>query len=624
MCGIGGQLLHLEETPDVMMLRDMAHSMRNRGPDDEGYFISNHIGMVHRRLSIRDLSSLGHCPMGSVDGVVQVVFNGEIYNWRELRRELESKGYLFVSESDTEVLVHGYAAWGEKVVERLIGMFALAIWDGNSKSLLIARDRIGEKPLFYFATQGGLVFASSLESLRIALKRIQINPVALACYFSHSFIPSSHTVWEGVKVLPPAHMLNIAAGQAPVVQRYWDLPRVSPSRNYSFASVEALLDDSVARCLDADVPPGVFLSGGVDSSLVAALAQRHKPDIEAFSLGFSEAEYSELQYARRVSKHLGLAHHAIEIGVDDVLECLPHLVVEYAQPFGDASSVPSYLVARFARKRVKVCLSGDGGDEIFGGYWRVQSGVYAARYGAVVPRAVRENMVPGIAGMLGAIGRRWEAMNNLSLSPPGVAYTNSESWYTKLSELAGPRMFTALQEDLAALRVGTAAMRREASTLQKLLYDDLQVQLPDAYLTKVDVASMAASLEVRAPFLDPRVVELAWGLPDRTKLNWGRRKWLLKCIAARYVPDDIVYRQKMGFTMPLPAWFRGKLGMVLEELMEKSVAVEDGWIRIDAVQHYLRAHREGANHATRLWLILWLELWFRLIVHGEKIETLEI
>ena len=624
MCGIAGMLLHRDEVPSLEHLRSMGQAMRYRGPDDEGFFIAPHIGLVHRRLSIRDLSPAGHCPMASGDGRVQVIFNGEIYNWRELRRELEAEGCSFASQSDTEVIVHGYQAWGEGMIPRLRGMFAIAVWDAEARTLLLARDRAGEKPLFYQVKQDGLGFSSTLEALKPLQQGRKIDPIASACHLVHSFIPSSHAVWQGVKVLPPAHLLSIRPGEEPMLSRYWDLPRVGPSfkpPRQCEAVVEAALEDSVARCLDADVPVGVFLSGGVDSSLIAALAVRHRPSIEAFSLGFAEADYSELPYARRVAEHLRLPHHTVEIGVDDVLACLPHLVVQYGQPFGDAAAVPSYLLACLARGHVKVCLSGDGGDEAFGGYWRMQVGVYAARYAGISPRSIRERCVPKFAGRLGGLGKRWMALNHLSLAPAGGGYTNAQSWLKHLKELAGPRLLPALQADLAGLRVGHGLKRPEASVVQTLLYDDFLVQLPDAYLTKVDVASMAASLEVRAPFLDQAVIELAWSLPDSMKLNWGRRKWLLKRLTARLIPSEVVYRPKMGFGMPLPNWFRGKLGEVLEQMLERSAAAEEGWILLDPVRQCLQAHRNGEDHATRLWLVLWLEFWFRLVAITQKSVT---
>ena len=624
MCGIGGQFLHDNEVPRLEVVKAMAMAMRYRGPDDEGIYRAGHIGLAHRRLSIRDLSAAGHCPMGSEDGQVQVVFNGEIYNWRELRQELEAQGVGFTSQSDTEVVLHGYRIWGHDLLPRLRGMFSFAIWDGKLSRLLLVRDRAGEKPLFYQRSPEGLAFASTTEALKPAQTRRTIDPIAIACHLAHSFIPASHTVREEIKVLPPAHFLVIEPHKPPELNRYWDFPRVGPSKRplpECERVVEAALEDSVSRCLDADVPVGIFLSGGVDSSLVAALAARQRSGIPVFSLGFAEVSHSELHYARQVAEHLGLAHHTVEITVDDVIESLPHLVQQYGQPFGDSSAVPSYCLARLAREHVKVCLSGDGADESFGGYWRMQSGVYAARYGACVPSVVRRRVVPVLAGRLGTIGQRWSAMNSLSLRVPGVGYSNAQSWFNRLGEIAGPCLRPALSADLAALRVGQAVDRPEASVAQRLLYDDFQVQLPDAYLTKVDVASMAASLEVRAPFLDQSVLELAWSLPDAAKLTWGRRKWLLKRIAARHVPPDVIYRPKMGFAMPLPVWFRGELGELLEEMLSESIAASEGWIQLDPVRKCLQAHRQGQDHATRLWLILWLEFWFRLVA-GKKQSAL--
>ncbi len=603
----------------------MGRAMAYRGPDDEGIFRAPHIGLVHRRLSIRDLSPAGHCPMSDAGGLVQVIFNGEIYNWRELRTELATLGHPFGSESDTEVIVQGYLAWGEEVIARLRGMFAIAVWDTQRQRLLLARDRIGEKPLFYRETEAGLDFASSTTALTALPGTEEINPDAMACYLAHTFVPATHTIWTGVRVLPPAHVLTVAPNQASVMHRYWSLPRGAPvARRWQdcLASTETVIADSVERCLDADVPVGVFLSGGVDSSVIAALAARYRAGLNAFSLGFSEQEFSEIAFARKVADHVGLRLHVVEIGAKDVIDCLPHLVAQYGQPFGDASAVPSFLLARFAREEVKVCLSGDGGDESFGGYWRMQAGVYAARYGRLVPEGMRRHVVPRIAANLGGVGRRWDAMNQLSLATPGAGYTNSESWHDCLRDLAGPRLLAGLSHDRDACRNGEPQSGTEWSVLQRILGADLQVQMPDAYLTKVDVASMAASLEVRAPFLDRDVIEHAWLLPDRMKLNCGRRKWLLKHLAARLVPPEVVYRRKMGFGMPLVHWWRGRLGDWLEAMLADSVAEAEDWIRSEPVRRMLLEHREGANHHTRLWLVLWLELWFRLVVHRASPETL--
>lgn len=622
MCGIGGQFLHSDQLPQLERLNAMASAMRYRGPDDEGIYRAKHIGLVQRRLSIRDLSEAGHCPMGSTDSRFFVVFNGEIYNWRELRQELEARGVEFNSQTDTEVILQGYRAWGRELLSRLRGMFAFAIWDGETHRLLLSRDRAGEKPLFYQESPNGLIFASTTEALKAVQGQRFIDPIAIASYLSHSFIPASHTVWQKLKVLPPAHVLTIESGKAPELERYWDFPQIGPINqplSICEGAVESVLDDSVVRCMDADVPVGIFLSGGVDSSLVAALAARHRARIPAFSLGFAEIANNELPYACQVAEHLGLEHYSVEISVDDVIETLPHLVRQYGQPFGDSSSIPSFCVARLAREHVKVCLSGDGGDESFGGYWRMQSGVYSARYAACLPNFVRKHVIPVIGSPLGSFGRRLLAMNNLSLQPAGAGYNNAQSWFGQLIEIAGPALRPALSVDLASLRVGQVIDRPEASVMQRLIYDDFQVQLPDAYLTKVDVASMAASLEVRAPFLDQKVLELAWSLPNAAKLNWGRRKWLLKRIAACQVPPEVIYRPKRGFTMPLVHWFRGRLGKLVEDLLADSIAVTEGWIQVGPVRKCLREHQKGHDHTTRLWLVLWLELWFRLVVRNEQL-----
>ncbi len=600
----------------------MGHCMAARGPDAEGLFIGTRVGLVHRRLSILDLSEFGNCPMPNEDGSIQALLNGEIYNWRELRTELLALGHRFRSMSDSEVLSHGYEEWGEGLLARLRGMFALAIWDQMRARMLLGRDRLGEKPLFLRHGGGQTLFASSIAALLAYDEKPRpVNPDAIVCCLSHSFIPATHTVWNGIEVFPPAHYAMIDGDGALSLRRYWSFPDKRPRAvtvSVAEREVERVLDDSVRRCLDADVPVGMFLSGGVDSSLIAALAVRHHPDLHSFSVGFQESAWSELEYAHKVARHLGLEHHETVVRPRDVLKILPRLVWHYGQPFGDASAVPTYMVSTLARQHVKVCLSGDGGDESFAGYWRVQSGVYSARYGAVVPKLVRQHVVPAIANWLGTLGRRLAAMNALSLATPGAGYTNSQSWHESLGEVAGPALRAGLDHDRVACRVGGALEREGATVVQRLLFDDFQVQLPDDYLTKVDVASMAASLEVRAPLLDVAVLEAAWRLPDRMKLHWGQRKWILKRIAARLVPADVIYRPKMGFAMPLPQWFRLELGRVLEWLMIDSVAEREGWIDGDRVLRELRDHRNGArdNH-TRLWLILWLELWFRVVVCGE-------
>jgi asparagine synthase (glutamine-hydrolysing) len=615
MCGIAGIFLHRAAVPDLQILEKMAATMEYRGPDDLGFHLAESIGLVHRRLAIRDLSQAGHCPMASSDRRLHLVFNGEIYNWRELRQELESAGHVFTSQSDTEVVLVAYSVWGTDVVNRLEGMFAIAIWDEQTRSLFFARDRMGEKPLYYVRTDQGLCFSSSPSAVLHASAPLPIDPMGIACHLAHTFIPSSHTAWRRMRVLPPASWILAHADGRFEERRYWDFPRTAPrpiAWRDAVTEVEAILDDSVRRTLDADVDVGVFLSGGVDSSLIAALAARHNQRVKAFSIGFEEVQYNELPYSEAVARHLGIEQHVHIVTCDDIIESLPHLVRQYGQPFGDASALPTYLVSRLARQHAKVCLSGDGGDELFGGYWRLQAGVYAARYGSLVPEWLRQNVVPAVASRLGRIGQRLGAMNTLSLAESGSGYTNSESWFNHLDQVAGPRLRPSIdKQQLVAARVGKATDRAEASVVQRLLYDDIQIQFPDALLAKVDVASMAASLEVREPFLTPRLLEFAWSLPDRTKLKWGSRKALLKEIAARHVPREVIYRPKMGFASPLDKWFSGKLGEYGASLFEQSQAVSSGYVAAGAFEAALYRHRSSGKEATRLWLLLWLELWFR-------------
>lgn len=629
MCGVGGVFSFGGGPIDATGLRRMGQAMAARGPDAEGIYIDDSVGLIHRRLSILDLSELGNCPLPNEDGSIQVLLNGEIYNWRELRTELVSYGHLFRSMTDSEVLVHGYEQWGTDFFRRLRGMFALAIWDQPQSRLLLARDRLGEKPLFLLRDGGRALFGSSINAL-IAYdeKPRPINPDAVVCCMSHSFVPATHTAWKGIEVFPPAHYGVIESDGSLSFQCYWSFPD-EPPKAISVAAaeqeVERVIGESVRRCLDADVPVGVFLSGGVDSSLIAALAVRHRPCLHSFSAGFEESAWNELEYARLVADHLDLVHHEIVIRPDDVLKILPKLVWHYGQPFGDASAVPTYLVSRLARQYVKVCLSGDGGDETFAGYWRVKAGVYAVRYGTLVPKAIRSSLIPTVSAFLGPMGKRLASMNTLSLSNPGAGYTNSQTWHEMIYELAGPRMRPGLAHDRVSCRVGSAIDRKRATVVQRLLLDDYQVQLPDDYLTKVDVSSMAASLEVRAPFLDVAVLETAWQLPDRMKLHWSESKWLLKRIAARLVPTGTIYRPKTGFAMPLPRWFQGELGYALENLMNDSVAAREGWINRKRVLRELQDHRSGKcdNH-TRLWLILWLECWFRVRVTGEMDQEADL
>jgi len=627
MCGIGGVLRADGQRPDEAALSRMSLAMASRGPDDHGMLIDEGLGLVHRRLSILDLSDAGRCPIANEDGTIHAVHNGEIYNFAELRSELIEAGHRFRSNCDSEVVVHGYEEWSSGLFSRLEGMFALAVWDAPRRRLLLGRDRIGEKPLYLLRRSGLVAFASSLNALReIVDGDLEVEMSAIECFLSHSFIPHPHTVWKDVESLPPAHFAVIEGDSQTRIERYWNFPSGLPERmrlGEAEEAIEESLERSVRARLLADVPVGGFLSGGVDSSLIMAIAARHKSSIDTFSVGFEEEEFSELPYARKVAEHIGSNHHELVFQADSILEVLPELVWQYGQPFGDSSSIPTHLVSRLARKNVKVCLSGDGGDESFAGYWRPASLAYAALFGRVVPEALRRSAIPGIANLMNSLGgrglsSRLTAMNRLSLAAPGAGYTNSESWFDHREALLGSAFQdTGSGHDVIACRAGRPLSGERATVLQQALYDDFQVQLADDYLVKVDVASMAASLEVRPPMLDHTFVESAWRLPDNFKLHRGDRKWILKRVAARHVPSDVIYRPKQGFAMPMKVWWRGQLAHLLRELMRDSRCVELGWLRAASVERCIAEHLSGSGqHGTRLWLILWLELWVRIVLEG--------
>jgi asparagine synthase (glutamine-hydrolysing) len=627
MCGIGGAWVRASGSVDPSALDRMSAAMRERGPDDQGEYLAPGIGLVHRRLSILDLSPAGRCPISNDDGSIQVVHNGEIYNFAELRRELEGLGHRFRSSGDSEVVVRAYEQWGTEVAKRMLGMFAIAIWDAKRRRLVLMRDRLGQKPLYLLTRSDRVTFASTLNAIRAHENgRLEVDPRAVECFLSHGFIPHPHTVWGGVESLPPGHIAVVEGDSALRIEPYWQLPD-APARRIGVEAatdaVEEALERSVRRRLIADVPVGGFLSGGVDSSLVMALAAKHSPRIDTFSIGFEDDPSSELPHAKRVAEHIGSTHHELVLDVDVIDDLLPELVWQYGQPFGDVSAVPTFLVSRLARESVTVALSGDGGDESFAGYWRAEAGRYAAWFGRALPRPIRRDLVPLVVAALSRVGGgglsgRLAAMNTLSLARPGAGYTNSESWLDHRGDLLGDRFATRDASHIAeACRTGRPCPVRSASVLQQILFDDFQVLLPDAYLVKVDVASMAASLEVRSPFLDHELVELAWTLPDSLKLRGSSRKWLLKRLAARHVPREVVYRPKQGFAPPMQAWWGRGLTSVLDRLMGESRSVALGWIRAEPVMRALREHASGArDHSTRLWLILWLELWVRIVLEG--------
>lgn len=585
MCGICG-VLKFDGRPDPATVARMTARLRHRGPDDEGAFADGDVALGHRRLSIIDVSAAGRQPLFNEDRTIAAIVNGEFYNHGELRDELEAKGHRFSSKTDSEVLVHLYEEEGVECVSRLWGMFALAVWDARNRRLLLARDRIGKKPLVYARVDGGLAFASELEALleHPGIVR-EVDRTALHHYLTYQYVPSPWTMISGVHKLPPAHRL-VCDRDGTRVEAYW---RPDFSRKPSDpAAFDDLFRDAVKRRLMSDVPLGAFLSGGVDSSAVVATMSEFGP-VKTYSIGFEEATHNELPFARLVAKRFGTDHHE-EIVRPDAVEILPDLVRRYGEPFADPSAVPTYYVCRMARRHVTVVLNGDGGDETFGGYTRYASLRKRARIRWLArllrrPRLSRDPRLQyvEIIGYFDNPGKREiysDAMRSIA--------ADSERLLVSRFEEAGT-------DDLV-----DAAM-----------YADTMTYLPDDLMVKVDIASMAHGLEARSPFLDHRVVEFAAGLP----IEWKTSKRLLKERFAGRLPPEVLSRPKMGFGVPLADWFRGPL----RELARDHLSRDRGYFRLEAVRGLLDDHVAGrADHGYRLWALVVLEAWHRSFIDASR------
>lgn len=642
MCGIAG-LLGPPAGPAADLearARAMVERLRHRGPDDEGAWVDPDAGvaLAMRRLAIVDLSPTGHQPMASASGRYVLVFNGEVYDHRALRSRLEAEGARFRGRSDTEVLLAGVDAWGLRtVLERANAMFGLALWDRAERRLTLARDRLGEKPLYYGWAGEDLVFGSELKALRAhPAFRPEIDRDSLAAYLRYSFVPHPRTIYRGVATLPPGSLVTFAAGgraaAMPAPQRWWSLGAAvgagAASRSGEVPGdavdrLDELLGDAVALRLQADVPVGAFLSGGVDSSAVAALAQaRGNGPVRTFTVAMPDAGFDEAPEARAVADHLGTDHTEVRLSVDDALAVIPRLGTVYDEPFGDPSAVPTVLVSEVARRFVTVCLSGDGGDEVFAGYNRHVLGPRLWRRLGPLPAPVRR----AAAGALLAPPRAvWDRA--AGMLPARVRVRNPADKVEKLSRLLASAGTAGLYKSLAGQWDDPASVALGSTEpptvvddqggwppldgpLEEFLWLDTAMVLPDDMLTKVDRASMSTSLELRVPLLDHRIVEWAWQLPAAAKLRDGRGKWLLRRVLDRYVPASLVDRPKMGFDPPLGAWLRGPLRPWAEDLLSPSRLAADGWFDPAAVRAQWDDHLAGRrNNDYRLWSVLMFQSW---------------
>ena len=622
MCGIAGLIsLDGRPLPGPQMLQAMCASIVHRGPDDQGTFQNDWAAIGMRRLAIIDVAG-GHQPVSSAGGRIQVVFNGEIYNFRELRRELETRGYVFQSHSDSEVIAHAYAEYGTACFERLRGMFAIAVVDQDSRRLVLARDRIGKKPLYVGELSPGLLgFGSELKTLlAVPGWTPQLSMPAVQDFFSLGYIPAPDTIFEGIAKLPPAHWMSIEPGRdggAPSIQqtRYAHVD-FQPKWTDDEATLEerllAELDDAVKVRLVSDVPFGAFLSGGLDSSVVCALMTRHlSQPLKTFSIGFEEAAFDELPDARRVAQHLGTEHHELVVRADatGLLDTLAH---HFDEPFGDSSAIPTYLVSQLAAKHVKMVLSGDGGDELFAGYSRYR------RYAAL--QRIRRStlgMGPGLAKLAGALipGARGRRL-------AGIGQRMGLPWpddYLALVGLASPADLGLLFGERAKTDPFGSIRQRFVrsdidSDMERILSGDMDTYLADDILTKVDRTTMAVSLEGRAPLLDQNLIAFAARLPFDMKLRGEQGKYLFRKVAARLLPADVLNKRKQGFAIPLASWFRTDLKPMLLDTIGSRAFRERGLFSMQGIQTLVDEHQQGLqDRGELLWMVMVLETWLKTL-----------
>jgi len=625
MCGIAGILA--PNSADPTLAAAMGDRLQHRGPDDGAVWADGPVALAHRRLSILDLSPAGRQPMASRDGRWTLVFNGEIYNHLELRRELDGP---WRGHSDTETVLAAISAWGvEATLKRLVGMFAIAAWNGQEQSLYLARDRMGEKPLYLGRWDGGLAFASEVKALRVLPGCCRsLDRTALASYLRHSYVPTAHCIWQGVRKLPPATWLCLRPGDDPLAARptpYWSALEIAQrgesmpftgSDDEAVAELDALLRRAVAGQMASDVPLGAFLSGGIDSSIVVALMQaQNRQPVRSFCIGFAESTYDESGYAAAVARHLGTDHTTLTVTAADALATIPRLARIWDEPFADPSQIPTLLLAGLTRRHVTVSLSGDGGDELFAGYPRYFKALRIWSYVGWMPASLRRIVSGAIRGTRPLWWR-------LSGPLTGVRYAGDR--VLRVADVLGMPDFEACYQDLIChtrdpgrLLVDgaggndppTACPLR--SKLARMQWLDQIAYLPDDILVKVDRAAMAMSLETRVPLLDHRVVEFAARLPHRMRVRHGQGKWLLRQVLNRYVPRALIDRPKMGFGIPLGEWLRGPLRDWAEALLDERRLRSEGIFRPEPVRQLWDLHLSGQrDEPFRLWDILMFQEWW--------------
>ena len=625
MCGIVG-FIQMENRPiDESVLRRMNKAILHRGPDEDGFYINENVGLAMRRLSIIDLAS-GQQPIHNQDKTAWIVFNGEIYNYQELRERLEKLGHKFYTNSDTEVIIHAYDQYGADCPKHLRGMFAFAIWDTRDKSLFLARDRVGKKPLLYAMAHGDLIFGSEFQAL---LQHPQIsrdiNHEAIHQYLSFLCVPAPMTVYKQIKKLEPGHWLRWRDGEVKT-KRYWQPDfnnKIKISEEEAGERAIEILRESVRLRLISEVPLGAFLSGGIDSSAVVALmAEQSDKPVKTFSIGFEDQDFSELHHAKRVAEHIGADHHEFIVR-PNALEVLPMLVEHYGEPYADSSAIPTYYVARETRNHVTVALNGDGGDESFAGYERYAAMKLAERYNKI-PHLLRKAFVESPISVFPVSEKKKSRARDLKRFLKAASLPKVEryfDWVNVLDRQTKEELYTKdFQNEVGHINPADNLARwftqaNGAGIVDSVLLTDTMTYLPDDLLVKVDIATMTVSLEARSPFLDHNVIEFAASLPENLKLRGLTTKYLLKKILGRLLPQENLTRRKMGFGVPVSHWFRGEMKNFLHEILLSEKASKRGILKQEKIAQLIAQHTSGTrDYGQGLWTLLMLELWFQKFI----------
>jgi asparagine synthase (glutamine-hydrolysing) len=626
MCGIVGFVNASSRAANREILERMNRCIVHRGPDEDGFFVQDSVALAMRRLAIIDLAG-GQQPIYNQDRSAVIVFNGEIYNFQELKKDLEAKGHEFYTNSDTEVIVHLYERYGADCVTYLRGMFALAIWDFKDKSLFVARDRVGKKPLLYaHQANGDLVFGSEFTAL-LAHPDIsrEIDTEAIDSYLSYLCVPAPLTAFKQIRKLEPGHWLRWKDGKVET-RRYWQpdfSKKIKITEEEAIEETTRLVREATKLRLISEVPLGAFLSGGVDSSTVVALmAQESATPVKTFSIGFEEQDFSELKYAKRVAEHVGAEYNEFIVR-PNALEILPLLVEHYGEPYADSSAIPTYYVSKETRKFVTVALNGDGGDESFAGYERYAAMRIAERYHKI-PAVLRKTLIESAVNLIPTSEIKRSRARDLKRFIKAASLPRVERyfrWVSAIDRQAKTELYTkdfaerVKSHDAAGFVGNWFATANGSGILDTTLLTDQMTYLPNDLLVKVDIASMANSLEARSPFLDHKVIEFAASLPEDLKMRRMETKSLLKKVAARLVPPEVIYRRKMGFGVPIGTWFRGEMKNFVREVLLSEKSLERGIIKPEMLERYVNEHIEARRDYThQLWTLLMLELWFQRFI----------